>query len=249
VSGELTAMTFNIRADWGRDGRNTWWLRRKATVETIRTVAPDVAALQEVRQLQLRYLTAQLSSEYEILSRGRGNGRKRGEHCPVLYRRDRFSVEAWDVRWFGNGQRGRIATIVQLRERESSAPLGVVSTHFDYRSAETRGRSAAALALWVRETAGPWVVMGDLNATVVETSVQTMLSAGFRDALGHLPPRGPELATSHRFTGRTDGSRIDHILISGGLEVVEGTIVRERPGGRLPSDHWPVVARLRRVAP
>jgi endonuclease/exonuclease/phosphatase family metal-dependent hydrolase len=246
MSVELTAMTFNIRTDRGMDGLNTWWLRRKATVDTILGVAPDVAALQEVRRLQLGYLIAELS-DYEVLSQGRANGRNRGEHCPVLFRRDRFVVDQWGVRWFSNNQRGRIATIVQLRERDGGAPLGVVSTHFDHRSAATRGRSAAALAIWLRATPGPWVVMGDMNATVVEASMQTMLSTGFRDALGHLAPRGPDLATSHHFTGRTDGSRIDHILISGGLEVIDATIVRERPRGRLPSDHWPVAARLRRT--
>lgn len=242
---EITVMTFNIRTDRGLDGRNSWWLRRRATVEAIRAVAPDVAGLQEVRRLQLRYLAARLP-EYGFLSRGRANGRRRGEHCPILYRRDRFAVDKWDVRWFGERRRGRIATIARLLERGSSVPLGVVSTHFDYRSAHARAHSAAALSFWIREMDGPWVVMGDLNATAVEPSVQTMLSGGLRDALGHLGPKGAGLATAHRFTGATDGARIDHILISPGLEVVEAQIVRDRPRGRLPSDHWPVVARLRR---
>ena len=246
MNKDLTALTFNIRTDRGLDGRNSWWLRRSATVDVIRAVAPDVAALQEVRRLQLRYLAAQLP-DYEFISQGRGNGRKRGEHCPVLFRRDRFVVDSWTVRWFGEHQRGRIATLVRLFERGSSAPLGVVSTHFDYRSAATRTSSAAALALWIRETSGPWIVMGDFNATVVEASLQIMLSAGLRDALGHLGHRGADVATAHRFTGGSDGSRIDHILVSAGLQVVDGRIVRDRPGGRLPSDHWPVVARVRRA--
>ncbi len=245
MNGDLTAMTFNIRTQRGLDGRNSWWLRRRATVDAIRAVAPDVAGLQEVRRAQLRYLAAQLP-DYEILSRGRDNG-KRGEHCPILFRRDRFVVDRWDVRWFNVRHRGRIATIAALVERGSTARLGVACTHFDHRSAEARARSAAALALWVREMEGPRVVMGDFNATVVETCMQTMLSTGLRDALGHLAPRGADLATAHAFTGRSDGARIDHILISADLEVVEARIVRDRPGGRLPSDHWPVVARLRTV--
>ncbi len=243
---EFTAMTFNIRTDRGLDGRNSWWLRRRATLEAIRAVAPDFAGLQEVRRMQLRYLAKRLP-EYGILSRGRANGRKRGEHCPILYRRDRFAVDRWEVRWFGNYRRGRIATIARLLERGTTAPLGVVSTHFDHRSPETRARSAAALSMWLREMEAPWVVTGDLNATVVDTSVQTMLAGGLRDALGHLGPRGAGVGTAHRFTGTVNGARIDHILISGGLEVVEAHIVRDRFRGRLPSDHWPVVARLRRT--
>ena len=250
MDSHLTALTFNIRTDRGLDGLNSWWFRRSATVDVIRAVAPDVVALQEVRRLQLGYLVDHLQ-EYEFVGRGvgrgRGKGRTRGEHCPVLFRPDRFVLDDWCVRWFGEHERGRSATFVRLLERGSGAPLGVVSTHFDHRSAASRTSSAAALSLWVRETPGPWIVMGDLNATVVEASVQMMLSAGLHDALGHLGHRGAELATAHRFTGGADGSRIDHIFFSAGLEVVDGRILRDRPGGRLPSDHWPVVARLRRV--
>ena len=244
VAADFVAMTFNIRTDRGLDGRNSWWFRRRATVAAIRAVAPDIAGLQEVRRLQRRYLVAELP-EYELVSAGRRSGRKRGEHCPVLVSRKRFAVEDWDVRRFRGGRRGRIATIVRLVDRGSGERLGAVSTHFDHRSAAARNRSAAALALWVRETPGPWVVMGDLNATAVDPSVQTMLSAGLRDTLGHLGPRGAGVATAHAWTGRVDGARIDHILVTGDVEVVEARIVRDRPGGRLPSDHWPVVARLR----
>ena len=245
---ELVAMTFNIRTARGLDGRNSWWFRRRSTVAAIRAVAPDVAGLQEVRRLQLRYLTAHLP-EYEFVSAGRGDGRMRGEHCPILLRRERFAVEEWGVRWFSDGRRGRIATIVRLAERGSDDRLGAVSTHFDHRSAAARSRSGAALGRWVREEPGPWLVMGDLNATVDDPSVQTMLSAGLRDALAHLGPRGAGLGTAHAWSGGTDGARIDHILVTAELEVVEAYIARDRPGGRLPSDHWPVVARLRRAGP
>jgi endonuclease/exonuclease/phosphatase family metal-dependent hydrolase len=243
---DLVAMTFNIRTDHGLDGRNSWWFRRRSTVAAIRDVMPDLAGLQEARPLQVRYLAARLP-EYEFVGAGRGKGRRRGEHCPVLVRRERFAVDEWDVRSFSRGKWGRIATIVRLAERGSSAPLGVVCTHFDHRSEPARRRSAAAVALWIREKPGPWIVLGDLNATAVAPSVQTMLSAGLHDALAHLGPRGPGLATAHAWRGGADGPRIDHILISAGLEVVEARIVRDRPGGRLPSDHWPVVARLRRT--
>jgi endonuclease/exonuclease/phosphatase family metal-dependent hydrolase len=198
-----------------------------------------------VRWLQLQYLRARLP-RYAFLARGRVNGGRRGEACPVLYRRDRFDAESWEVRWFGAGHRGRIATLAELRERDSGAGLGVVSTHFDYRSAAVRLNSAVALVEWLRERDVPWIVMGDLNATSADASVATLLGAGLRDALDHLAPQGPGVATGNRFTGRVDGRRIDHILVSEGWDVVEAGIVRTAPGERLASDHWPVRAVLRR---
>jgi endonuclease/exonuclease/phosphatase family metal-dependent hydrolase len=250
MADDITVMTFNIRTERGLDGRNSWLLRRPSTVEAIRSIGPDVAALQEVRRLQLRYLASHLP-EYGFLSRGRANGKKRGEHCPILYRRERFDVERWAVRWYSEqpdtpGSGGRIATLAWLVERAGGAPLSVVSTHLDYRSAANRMASAAALALWLRGWNGPWVAMGDFNATPVEASVANLLGAGFQDVLSNLPPRGDEAGTAHQFTGRLDGPRIDHVLITADLESVEARIAHDRPGGRLPSDHWPVVARLRR---
>lgn len=241
-------MTFNIRTDRGLDGRNSWWLRRAATVDAVRSVAPDVAGLQEVRRLQLGHLKGELP-EYGFLSAGRGNGRQRGEHCPILYRHDRFEVTSWDVRWFSQDRSGRIATVARLSDRRDGTAFSVVSTHLDHRSAEARVNSAAALALWVRTGTGPWIVMGDFNATAVDPSVGSLLATGLQDALAHLPTRGTGAATAHRFKGGADGDRIDHVLVSPGWTVLHAAIVHETPGGRLPSDHWPVVARLRLSGP
>lgn len=238
------ALTFNIRTDRGLDGRNSWLLRRHAVVDVIREIDPDVAGLQEVRRFQLAFLQAQLP-EYGFLSAGWANGRQRGEHCPVLYRHDRFGVDRWELRWFAENQSGRAATLAQLFDRRTGARVCVANTHFDHRSPDRRTNSAAALSVWVRAWDGQWVVLGDFNATVVEAGVATLIAGGLNDALPSLPPRGDNAATAHRFTGGVHGSRIDHILVSPALEVVEAAIVRTTPGGRLPSDHWPVTAVLR----
>ncbi len=213
-------------------------MRRRAAAAAIEEIAPDVAGLQEVRPLQRKYLQRRLRP-YGWLSKGRAKLKGRGEHCPVLYRRDRLEVERWDVRWYAPDQPDRIATIAHF------GAFSVLNTHLAERSAPARDHSVAALLAWLRESAGPWVVMGDLNATPADASVQALLAAGLRDALSGLPADGAGAATGHEWTGKTDGRRIDHILVSPGIEVVDASIVRSRPFGRLPSDHWPVVARLR----
>ena len=238
---DLTAMTFNIRTDRGLDGRNSWFLRRRAVVATIREVGPDVAGLQEVRRLQLAYLRAQLP-EYGFLSAGRANGRRRGEHCPVLYRRDRFTVERWEVRWFAEKQSGRIVTLARLRD--AATVVNVANTHFDHRSEVRRAESGVVLSTWLQAEDGPWIVLGDFNATAADAGVTALLDGGLHDALAHLPVLGPGVATSHRFTGGHDGARIDQILVSPAFEVRTAEIVHSGPGSRLPSDHWPVAAVL-----
>jgi endonuclease/exonuclease/phosphatase family metal-dependent hydrolase len=83
-------------------------------------------------------------------------------------------------------------------------------------------------------------VLGDLNAGPGGDVVAPLLAVGLRDALEGVPG-----GTAHGFTGRTDGRRIDHVLVSRHWDVVAASIEHPRPGGRLPSDHWPVVADLR----
>lgn len=212
-------------------------MRRRATAQAIQEIAPDLAGLQEVRPLQLRYLRRALPA-YGFLSKGRAKLEGKGEHCPILYRRDRFHVERWDVRWFAPDQPDRIATIAGFET------FGVVNTHLAERSEAARAASATTLVRWMADSPAPWIVLGDLNATPDDPPVRALLEAGFRDVLADLPADGPGAATGHEWTGKTDGRRIDHILVSPEFEVVEASIVRRRPFGRLPSDHWPVVARL-----
>jgi len=72
-----------------------------------------------------------------------------------------------------------------------------------------------------------------------------LLAGGLRDTLPELGDRGPRSATHHDWDGSTAGTRIDFVLVGAGWHVAAAEIRHDRPGGRLPSDHWPVVADLR----
>ena len=87
-------------------------------------------------------------------------------------------------------------------------------------------------------------MLGDLNATAGDPAVARLVAGGLRDTLAHLGERGPQAATHHQWDGSTDGTRIDYVLVDGGWDVLEARIDHTRPGGRLPSDHWPVVAEV-----
>jgi endonuclease/exonuclease/phosphatase family metal-dependent hydrolase len=43
----------------------------------------------------------------------------------------------------------------------------------------------------------------------------------------------------------TTGEKIDYIFVEPGTEVMSADIVRTSVGGRYPSDHFPVVSRIR----
>lgn len=221
---ELTVATFNVRNALGFDGRNAWPFRRRACREAITSLNADIIGLQEVFACPLRYL----SDGYAACGRGRSRG-PFGEHTPVL---SRLPVRSDQTRWYDvPGSRfPRIATTVDL------GGWYFTSTHLDEVSAERRDESARQLRVWLDDMPGPHVVVGDFNATAGASLFKTL-------GLERVDP-GPS-GTTHHFTGATDGRQIDHILVSPGIEILEASVAHPRPHGRLPSDHWPVAARIR----
>lgn len=243
--------TFNIRNGFGHDGWNMWWLRRATTARAIAALQADVVALQEVHGFQQRYLERRLPG-YRFIAAGRSQ-RGRGERCPILVA-DGPEIAARQTWWYGDtpevpGTRldganfPRIATTASLvfadPDGGPSRPVEVVSTHLDEASGANRLASATQLADAVSDRDRPWIVMGDFNADADSEVIEALEAAGLR----LVEPAG-RVGTEHRFTGDTDGRRIDHILVSHHFTPADARVVTTRLGRRLPSDHWPVTAIL-----
>jgi endonuclease/exonuclease/phosphatase family metal-dependent hydrolase len=244
---KLRAATFNIRNSSAPDGDNAWPVRRSATVAAIEHLDADVVGLQEVLPDQLDYLRWRFP-RHEIVGVGRDDGMSAGEHAVVMVRHGDWRLEQHETRWLSDdpgtpGSVGwdadltRIATLVWLRHLNGTT-IGVANTHYDHAGEMAQVESSRLLVSW---TAGelPWIVMGDLNATPDSPSLKVLTAAGLRYAV---PPEAG--GSWHDFTGTVDGDRIDHILVTRSWTVVEAAVSHLRPGGRLPSDHWPVVATL-----
>lgn len=242
----IRVASFNIRTSLGMDGRNHWLLRRAACIATIRALDADATGLQEVRPGQLGDLRRAFR-DGAITGDGRDTDGG-GERAAVLVRGARWQLESSETRWLSPaptqpGSRGwgadhpRVVTLARLRQGDLR--VGIANTHFDHASAAAREHSAALLAQWLADSDLPWVITGDLNVAPDATPVRTLLAAGFTDA--HAGTAG---GTEHAFTGAKDRVRIDFVLAGPGVRVTSSRIVHDRPGGRLPSDHWPVVADL-----
>lgn len=246
-AAELRVASFNIRYDNPADGAHAWRHRRHAVRRCIVALDCDVTALQEVLPGQRRYLRAMQPSTrwYGV---GREDGRRRGEQSPVLVRGSRLKVEGWQTLWLSSTPRvagsvgidartPRVATVVhaQLQGR----PIGVLSTHFDHRGTQARADAAEQLARLVGSEDRAWIVCGDLNAEITDRPLRTLADAGLRPAVSE-----EQGGSFHAFSGRGE-RRIDHILVGEAWEVLDGTVQRITPAGVLPSDHWPLVARLR----
>jgi endonuclease/exonuclease/phosphatase family metal-dependent hydrolase len=249
----LRVASFNVRTLLGTDGWNSWPLRAGTCAAAIRGLDADLIGLQEVRVLQERGLARRLQG-YAGAGAGRDDGFGRGERCTVVYRPARLRLDAWTVEWFSDtprtpGSRSwgnpipRIVTLCRFTDRRTGDRFGVANAHWDGASSVSRLRSAEALLGWL-DPALPWLVTGDLNATAGDPAVARLVAGGLRDTLAHLGERGPQAATHHHWDGSTDGTRIDYVLADARWDVLGARIDHSRPRGRLPSDHWPVVAEV-----
>ena len=246
---QLRVATFNIRNSSADDGADSWPLRRDATVAAIQALSADVVGLQEVLLDQLDFLRLRFPA-YSIVGVGRDDGVAGGEHSVVLVRPGDWELESHETRWLSEeparpGSVGwdadlpRIATLVRLRH-SNGTPVGIANTHYDHVGETARVESSKLLYRWLEaEPDRQWVLLGDLNATPGSRTLQALTSTGWRDAVP-----AAEGGTEHAFSGATDRERIDHILVGKGWQVGKAWVSHERPDGRLPSDHWPVVADL-----
>ena len=243
---KLRVGTFNVRNGLARDGWNSWPFRRKATAAALRGLDADVVGLQEAFGFQARSLQDHCPG-YGFTGSGR-SPRRWGERCSIAFRRGDLTIVSGETRWYGptptkpgtklpDASFPRIATVVRLRQTGGGPTFTVVNTHLDEHHERNRVAAAEQLLTWLDD--GPTVVVGDLNAVPDSPVVAVLVAEGLTDAV---PGDAP--GTNHGFTGRTDGRRIDHILMSRHWTVDDARVHITRPDGRLPSDHWPVTADL-----
>jgi endonuclease/exonuclease/phosphatase family metal-dependent hydrolase len=247
LAEHLRVASFNIRTSRARDGRDRWRRRRQVCLAAIRDFGADVVGLQEVRPDQLADLR-DVFPMATIVGAGR-DADGGGEHASVVIPEGDWTVDSSETRWLSPtptrpGSRGwdaklpRVVTLVRLRR--GAVRLGVANAHFDHEGAVARDHSAELIAEWLsQEPDRPWVVLGDLNTVPGSPPLRRLAAAGYTDAL---PPGAG--GTEHAFTGATDRTRIDYVLTGPGIRVRAAWISHARPDGRLPSDHWPVLADL-----
>lgn len=258
----LTAISFNIRNGRANDGDNSWPRRRPLVSQLIRDYAPDILGLQEAFRFQLDELAEDVPG-YSEVGEGRAGGTK-DEYSAILYRAARFDLldsgtfwlsETPDVvsRHWGH-HHYRVCTWAHLKDIATGEALYVFNTHFDHQSQRARVNSAALIRrrIQARSTKDPVLLTGDMNAGEDNPAIARLLAADgdgvepLRDAYRVLHPDARDVGTGNGgYRGRRDGPKIDYVLVSREFAVLAASIDQEPRGGRFPSDHYPVVARVR----
>jgi endonuclease/exonuclease/phosphatase family metal-dependent hydrolase len=254
---DFNVATYNLRYDNPKDGKNVWPARRDAMRGLVRYHGFDLWGTQEGLENQLADLDT--LDEYARVGVGRDDGKQGGEHSAIFYRHARFALEdhgdfwlsatpdmpsmGWDARCCK-----RLVTWARLRDKPSGQVFVVLNAHFDHEGVLARRESARLLVERGRALAGklPLIVLGDFNSTP-DSEVVATLRAALRDArtISQTPAYGP-LETFNDFdVSKPAQERIDYIFLSPQWQVLRYAVLTDSVEARYPSDHFPVVARVR----
>ena len=246
-------MTFNIRYDNFRDGKDAWVHRVDTVVDLLSK--QDLLGLQEVTAGQLKTLKVRLP-EFDFYGLGRDDGHSRGEHAPIGIRKSRFTALERGTFWLSKnpeqiGVAGwdaslpRTCTWVLVKDSFTGGKLWVANTHFDHRGSTARLESAQLIKRVVSElpAAIPIVVMGDFNCLQKSPPYVALVGdQSLQDArlLSRRKVVGPE-STWNGFRTVVSGRIIDHIFVRGPVSIEQlSTLDPKTSAGRYASDHLPV---------
>jgi endonuclease/exonuclease/phosphatase family metal-dependent hydrolase len=261
TSGLAKIMTFNIRYGLAADGENNWIHRRDLVFDVLADHAVDVIGLQESLEFQLKEIKRALPG-YKSVSASRDDGGRTGEACPILYRRNRFSLADSGTFWFSNtpweagskhwgNEFPRICTWVRLTEKSTNESFYVYNLHLDHQSQNSRQYSMKLLAKEIakRKHPDPVIVMGDFNMNTDDPAMTAFGADGaqirYINVWQYLHPDQPGITTFHAFGAEPAGPCLDHIFIDETVKIIEVAIDAREFGGRYPSDHFPIIAHLK----
>ena len=250
-------MSYNIRYD-GASDNPLWSERRGPMADQIAFLDPDLLGLQEALPHQVDFLAGQLPG-YDHYGLGRDDGLV-GESATLFWRRDRYERLSAETLWCSptptvpskgwDAAYPRTVTRVLLRDRRDGRLLDVRNTHFDHVGVVAREQCAALIvAMQPVEVDGgraDVVLMGDFNTGPGTAPYERIVASGLCDARAASPIDFGPAGTFNGFDIAEDneGVAIDHIFVGPGFHVERFAVPTDSFGGRVISDHFPVVADL-----
>ena len=248
----LRVMSFNVRTPVDTEPRRRWDDRRDAMVALLREQKPAVIGTQELVSKQAEYLTAHLPG-YRWFGQDRRGG-SGDEHMGVFYDSARLKVVESGDFWLSDTPEvagsitwgnlfPRMVTWALFERVGDGQRFYLLNTHLPYRDEDEPRRVLGAKAIVARlqqlHAGVPVIVTGDFNSEPGSETYATF-TAALQDARKVAAKvEGPRL-TFHNFSG-TPTTELDWILVRG-VKVLRFATLDEKPGGVLPSDHFPVMA-------
>lgn len=253
---QLTVGTYNVRYDNSGDTGNLWIDRAPVVANLIRFHDFDIFGTQEGLKNQLDDISKALP-QYNRYGLGRDDGKDKGEHSAIYYKKDEFNLLNKGDFWLSQTPHKpslgwdatcchRICSWVYLQPKKSGKKFYFFNAHFDHQGVQARRESSKLILQKIKEIAGkePVIFTGDLNGSHSSEPYQTIAASDIlKDTYKQVKYPYANNASHNAFgaqKNRTD--IIDHIFISNHFTAGRWGLLTDTYHGKFPSDHFPVMA-------
>src|SRR5690606_26472638 len=238
---------------------NLWDDRKLALTNLIEFHEFDIFGIQEGFLEQLQDMEKQLPG-FQYVGVGRDDGAQKGEHSAIFYRVDRFKLLKSGTFWLSptdtekpnkgwDAALPRICTWGVFQDKKNGKQFIFMNTHFDHVGIEARKESAKLILAKAKEFAQdlPLILTGDFNVDEHNEAYFTLSKSGIVTDTYDLAKMVYEPNSTFNGWGKSlrEKGRIDHIFITKPFQVVKYGILTDTYVGKFPSDHFPVMTKLK----
>jgi endonuclease/exonuclease/phosphatase family metal-dependent hydrolase len=256
-SQTIIAVTFNLRFDNPNDSGNLWKDRMPHAAAMIRFHEFDIFGTQEGLENQLNDLQNQLP-EFVRFGAGRDDGKSKGEHSAIFYKKERFQAIDSGNFWLSetpekpgpgwDAKLNRICSWLQLKDKKSNKRFYVFNVHYDHQGVVARKESSKLILQKIKSIAGnkPVIFTGDFNGNHDSEWYKLINeSETLKDALSQANHPYINNGSFNGFKANNPSMDIiDHIFITKEFKVKRYGILTDTYQGKFPSDHFPVLVEL-----
>ncbi|MGM0421059.1 MAG: endonuclease/exonuclease/phosphatase family protein [Bacillota bacterium] len=246
----MRVMSCNLRYDNPGDEEYAWENRLPAMKKIWEQIDADFIGVQEGLPHQIDDLMKSFP-EYNYVGKGREE-HGQGEQVGIYYKKNVLSLVEQGHFWISDspeipGSRSygtdvpRMVTWVLLGFDNKN--IVFLNTHLDHKSQEARRKGAEIICDFLDKyiDASGIILTGDLNAPPDADAVKTLLECGYLKDV--FKAKNKSTPTYHGFT---EDAKIvvDYILASQHLKIGTCEVVKDKPDGVYPSDHYPIYSDI-----
>ncbi|OQP47527.1 endonuclease [Niastella yeongjuensis] len=262
-------LTCNIRVALPEDDAIGlgWNARKEVCVQVIKKQQPDLIGFQEVLKEQAAYIQQHMP-QYALFGFDgpEMDANPTGYHGiaknPIMYLKSRYELLTAGTYWLSetplvagsmswNTARARHVNWVRLKEIKTGNEFRVVNLHLDHKSPEAKVQQAKLMAMESSQylPTFPQILTGDFNSTIASNVFEPVKAAGFADSYAAIHGDAEPGVTAHGFepeeSPRLSGKgKIDFIFCKGNCKPLAAGIIKDKPNGIFPSDHFFVQAEI-----
>lgn len=252
LSQDLKIMSYNIKLDYPKEGKNSWTNRKPFMVNQIKFYEPDVLGVQEAMPNQMKDMDS-LLTDYSFVGVGRDDGKDQGEYSAIFYRKSDLKVVGSSTFWLSetpdkvsmgwDAVCNRVCTYALFQHKETKKKFWVFNTHFDHVGKEARTKSAVLILDKIKglnTENHPVFLTGDFNMEPNHESID-YITKTLKDSKEVTElDFGPEGTFNGFHFDQPVTRRIDYVFVSEDVEVNKYAVLSDSWNMQYPSDHLPV---------